>query len=72
MDLAERIAKVNEDEIQIAVRAIMRRWEELFPDWEINIVCIDKSADRNEQIDRDIALLESLRRCHYTDLTFLE
>ena len=43
------------------LEAVRKRHAELFPDWDLNIMSLHKESDRNEQIDRMIALLEKLK-----------
>ena len=57
-DLTERIAAAEEWEMDMLLRAILLRYEELFPDRERSVLVIEKSADRKEQIDKTIRLLE--------------
>lgn len=61
-DLIERIMQANECEITELLEAVKERYSALFPDWDINIISLEKSRDHNEQIDRMIALLESMRK----------
>ena len=57
----EQIAQVDDDHIQDVVRTAIKRYAELFPDWEIGTFSLQKSEDKNEQIDRMIAMLNHLR-----------
>lgn len=40
---------------------VLHRYEELYPDWEISTVSVQKSADRNKQLDRMIAILQKMK-----------
>ena len=53
------IASATTDQLPLLLDAIVKRYREVFPDWEITIISIDKLSDRNEQIDRMINLLET-------------
>lgn len=48
-------------EIEKLLDVVLRRYEELFPDWEISTVSVCKSYDRNEQLDRMIAVLQGMK-----------
>lgn len=63
MDLLERIKTVKSEEINDLVTAVLARYRELFPDWDISIVSIEKNGDRNEQLDSIITLIEKLKDC---------
>lgn len=60
-DLMTEIKIVTEDEIEAVLQAVLRRYNELFPDWEVSAISLQRSQDRNEQLDRNIALLEKLK-----------
>jgi hypothetical protein len=64
-DLIKEIAKADEFEIEALLKAVLQRYAELFPDWEISTISIEKSSDRNEQLDRMIALLQQLKKAPY-------
>lgn len=61
-DLYEQIAQTDSAEIETLLDAVLRRYEELFPDWEISAVSVQKSDDRNKQLDRIIAMLQRMKR----------
>ena len=60
-NLTEKIAQVDGVEIEKILHAVRRRYAELFPDWEVIVISIEKSVDRNEQLDRMIAMLENMK-----------
>ena len=39
----------------------MERKRELYPDWDINIISLEKKRSRNDQLDEMITLLESMK-----------
>lgn len=63
MDLLERIKTAESEKINDLVTAVLARYRELFPDWDISIVSIEKNGDRNEQLDSIITLIEKLKDC---------
>lgn len=61
MDLLEEIKRIEKEQIQDVLQAVLARWRELYPDWDINIFSLEKSEDKNTQLDRVIALAEKLK-----------
>ena len=60
-DLAEKIAQADGVEIEKLLKAVLQRYAELFPDWEMSTISLQKSDDRNEQLDRIIAVLQNMK-----------
>ena len=56
-----KINQANSNEITEIIDAALRRYNELFPQWETTVISTEKCRDRNEQIDRTIALLQRLK-----------
>ena len=61
MDLLERIKAAKSEEINDLVVAVLARYRELFPDWDINIISIERKDNKNEQLDAIIAMIEKLK-----------
>ena len=61
MDMIERIKNAKPEEIQEILMAVLARYRELYPGWDINVLSLEKSEDRNEQLDRTIQLLEKMK-----------
>ena len=57
-EVLTKIAQADAYEAEVLLKAIWKRYEILFPDWEVSILTLQKSADRNVQLDRIIAMLE--------------
>ena len=60
-ELLGLIAQVKDNEIGEVLTAVLRRYEELYPEWEVGTVSLQKSEDRNTQIDRMIQMLTRLK-----------
>ena len=60
-DLVQEIAKADEVEIEILLKAVLQRYTVLFPDWELSTISLQKSFDKNEQIDRIIEMLQNMK-----------
>ena len=60
-DLLNRIALVDEYQIDAILNAVLARYAVLYPDWEICTLSLPRSSDRNHNIDEIISLLELLK-----------
>lgn len=60
-ELLEEIAQTNEYEIGELLKAVLQWYAVLFPDWDVSTISLNKSADRNEQLDRVIGMLENMK-----------
>ena len=61
-DLAAEIATIEADKFTALLIAVLRRYEELFPGWEISTITLPKKENRNEMIDNTIELLQKMER----------
>lgn len=59
--LIAEIAQATDSEIGELLKAVIHRYSELFPNWEICTLSLEKANDRNEQLDQAIHLLEALK-----------
>lgn len=55
------IKNAKPEEMNDILLAVRERYQELFPDWEVIIISLEKAVDKNEQLDRMIALMERLK-----------
>ena len=60
-DLLEKIRQANGIQIEPIRNAVLQRYRELYPEWEIDFFSIEKCGDRNQQLDSMIAQLEYLK-----------
>ena len=60
-DVLQEISRAQDEELQEMMTALIKRYEEVFPAWELSVISIEKTGDRNEQIDRVIELLEKMK-----------
>ena len=60
-DFATYIAQADSSIISDLLEAVLSRYKELNSEWEISILSLEKSTDKNEQINRTIALLQNLK-----------
>lgn len=61
VDIIKRIRIAKPEEMQDILMAVLERYRELYPDWDINVLSLEKNVDKNEQIDATIALLQSMK-----------
>ncbi len=61
IDLAKAVEQADETQIDDILQAVLRRYGELFPDWDVSTVSLSKSEDRNEQLDRIIGVLQKMK-----------
>lgn len=61
LDIVEEIAQADEIEIEKLLKAVLQRYAVLFPDLEVSVISLQKSSDRNEQLDRIIAMLQNMK-----------
>lgn len=60
-DLIKRIKCAGADELGDALIAFMQRYDEVFPDWSVMLISIEKGRDKNEQLDRMIRNLQAMK-----------
>ena len=60
-DLAEEIAHADEKKIVLLLNAVLQRYAVLFPDWEVSTIALEKCADRDQQLDRLITVLQKMK-----------
>ena len=61
VDVIQAISQAQDLELEAMMAALLKRYGEVFPDWELSIVSVEKTGDRNAQIDKVIELLEKLK-----------
>ena len=62
MDIFEEIGKAGEQEIPAILDSVLLRYTQLYPQWSVSIVTIEKCEDRNEQINRMITFLKKMKK----------
>ena len=60
-ELTEQIAYADEHELEQLLKAVLQRYAVLFPDYEVSTFSLQKSSDRNEQLDCIIAALQKMK-----------
>ena len=60
-NLVKKIARADEAQSERLLKAVLQRYAVLFPDYEVSILSLQKSLDRNEQLDRIIEMLKKMK-----------
>lgn len=61
MSLEKRIMKAKPKDLQKLLDAVMKRYEQVYPEWEVSVISVRRCEDRVEQLDRTIQLLEGMK-----------
>lgn len=61
----DEINDADGEEITEILDIVLHRYKQLYPQWSVSVVSIDKCEDKNEQIDRMIAVLEKMKEMPY-------
>lgn len=59
--MLDQIRQAPPEDPEDIFKAVLARYGALYPNWEIIPVSIDRTADKNTQLDLMIALLEHLK-----------
>lgn len=60
-ELIAAIEQVDEGQIGDVLNAVLRRYKDLFPEWEVSTVSVKKNEDREEQINQMVQMLLRLK-----------
>ena len=60
-DIGEIVGQAKADEMDGILKTIIHRYGELFPGYELHIISVNKKEDRNEQLDRIICAIQSMK-----------
>ncbi len=58
--MLEEIGQANAASLDGILKAVLRRYAELFPSWEVIFISLEKNTQRNVQINRIIEILEKI------------
>ena len=61
MELLDKIASADAETAEQVLKAVLARYAQLYPGWEISTFSLEKTGDRNQQIDNMILLLENMK-----------
>ena len=61
IDIYEAISAVGTDEIADILDHVLFCYTQLYPDWSVSVISIDKKGDKNQQLNDMIRLLEGMK-----------
>ena len=61
-EILRKVSTANEEEVEMLLTAVLARYGELYPDWEISTISLRRGEDRAEQLDRTIRMLEYMKK----------
>ena len=59
--MIQQIKQAKAEELNDILLAVTERYKEVYPDWEIITISLEKSVDKNTQLDQLIAVLENMK-----------
>ena len=59
--MLEEIREADGCEVEELLKAFVQRYAVLYPDWELGVISLKKTMDRNEQLDGMIRILQGLK-----------
>lgn len=59
--MLDMINNAKPEELEEILQAVLVRYRELYPGWEIVAISLEKAGDKNEQLDRIIGMLEIMK-----------
>lgn len=60
-DIYGQISEMDDQELREVLDHVLFRFTELYPQWSISVISMDKCEDQKEQIDKMIAFLENMK-----------
>ena len=61
MDIYEAINAAKKEEIADILDYVLFRYKQLHPQWELSVISIEKTVDKNEQLDKMIEILQNMK-----------
>ena len=62
MNLINEINNTDRSNINDVLNAAINRYRQLYPDWEISLISIEKESDRDSEIEKMNELLNNCRK----------
>ena len=59
--MIDQIKQAKPEELNDILLAVMERYREVYPDWELITISLEKAVDKNSQLDQIIAMLEAMK-----------
>ena len=59
--MIDQIKQAKPEELNDILLAVMERYRDVYPDWELITISLEKAVDKNSQLDQIIAMLEAMK-----------
>ena len=59
--MIQQIKQAKAEELNDILLAVTERYKEVYPDWEMITISLEKTVDKNAQLDQMIAVLENMK-----------
>ena len=59
--MIDQIKQAKPEELNDILLAVMERYRDVYPDWELITISLEKAVDNNSQLDQIIAMLEAMK-----------
>ena len=60
-EILKKISQADQAQASEILEAVLRRYAQLYPDWDVGTISVRKDEDRNKQLDDTIRVLESMK-----------
>ncbi len=60
-NMEQMILNANAEDMDGIMKAVVKRYNQLFPKWEISLITLEKEKDRVAQLDSTIAFLTQMK-----------
>ena len=61
MDIYEAINAAKKEEIADILDYVLFRYKELYPQWKLSLISIERAVDKNKQLDKMIEILQNMK-----------
>ena len=59
--MIQQIKQAKAEELNDILLAVTERYKEVYTDWEMIIISLEKTVDKNAQLEQMIAVLENMK-----------
>ena len=59
--MIQQIKQAKAEELNDILLAVTERYKEVYPDWEMITISLEKTVDKNAQLEQMIAVLENMK-----------
>ena len=59
--MIQQIKQAKAEELNDILLAVTERYKEVYPDWEMITISLEKTVDKNAQLEQMISVLENMK-----------